>query len=169
MNTVDFFRAILPPEGVYLIATPYKEYFKHQGFESIEEAAAFAMRCDAKGITTYHACAAYKRKPYKDENGKLVTRKSINWLSAKAFWCDIDCGQDKADAGKGYRTQKEGATALLTWCKDKGLPFPMLVNSGRGIHAYWCLTEDLFAEEWYRTAASLKKLMDNDGLLTDPS
>ena len=73
----------------------------------------------------------------RDENGKLIARTSSNWLAAKAFWSDIDCGHTKALEGKGYATQKEGAKALLGWCKSKGLPFPMLVNSGRGIHAYW--------------------------------
>lgn len=169
MNTMEFFRAILPPEGVYLIAAHTPKGFKHRGFTSLDEAATFAMKCDASGVPTYHACAAYKAAPYRDENGKLIARTSSNWLSAKAFWSDIDCGAQKAVEGKGYATQKEGAKALLTWCKNKGLPFPMLVNSGRGIHAYWCLTKAMAPAEWVRVASALKSLMQAGNLLIDPS
>lgn len=169
MNTLEFLRAILPPEGVYLIAAHSAKGFRHKGFTSLEDAAAFAMKCDASGVPTYHACAAYKAAPYRDENGKLIARTSSNWLAAKAFWSDIDCGHTKALEGKGYATQKEGAKALLGWCKSKGLPFPMLVNSGRGIHAYWCLTKPLLPKEWVQVASALKSVMQADNLLIDPS
>ena len=60
MNTLEFLRAILPPEGVYLIAAHSAKGFRHKGFTSLEDAAAFAMKCDASGVPTYHACATYK-------------------------------------------------------------------------------------------------------------
>lgn len=169
MNTKDFLAAILPPEGVYLIAVNTKNGFRHSGFSTFEEAAEAIAKCDKAGLTTYHACAAYKSKPYQNADGKVVARLAENWLSAKSFWCDIDCGEDKADTGKGYRTQREGAAALLSWCKQTGIPFPMLVNSGRGIHAYWILTEPLQPVEWVQAANSLKALMRSAGLLVDPS
>ena len=169
MNTIEFFKAILPSDSVYIIAAHTEKGFRHKGFTSIEEAAAFAHKCDASGVPTYHACAAYKELPYRDENGKLVARTSTNWKCAKAFWQDIDCGETKAAEGKGYATQKEGAKALLAWCKTKGLPFPMLVNSGRGVHAYWALTTPLAPVEWVKVATALKSMMQADHLLIDPS
>ncbi len=169
MNTYEFLKAVLPPEGVYIIAVQSGKGFKHQGFDTLEEAADMALRCDQSGFTAYHACAAYKQKPYRSENGKYIARTQENWRCAKAFWCDIDCGATKAEEGKGYPTQTDAAVALLSWCKEKGLPYPMLINSGRGVHAYWCLTEAIAPAEWVQTASMLKTLMNRAGLLIDPS
>ena len=169
MNTEEFLRVILPQDGVIIIAAQVGRGFKHKGFTSFAEAAAFARQCDLQGLPTYHACAAYKSAPYKDPNGKLIARTAANWLKAKSFWCDIDCGKDKAEAGKGYATQREGAEALLRWCHERSLPFPMIVNSGRGIHAYWPLTECLEPSKWVSVAGALKTAMTEAGLLVDPS
>lgn len=169
MNTQEFLESILPAEGAYLMAVAGDKGFKHRGFTTIAAAADFAQQCDEQGATVYHACAAFKRPPYKNEDGKFITRTSENWLSAKAFWIDLDCGADKAAEGHGYATQKDAAKAILTWCKDKELPFPMLINSGRGVHAYWCLTEPVTPEVWVRTANGLKALFAKDNVLADPT
>jgi hypothetical protein len=169
MNTENFLRVILPSDGVVIIATQTGRGFRHKGFQSIAEAAAYVLQCDAQGLATYHACAAYKALPHKDESGKYIARTSDNWLKAKSFWCDIDCGAEKSAKGIGYTTQKDGAVALLTWCNKRGLPFPMIVSSGRGIHAYWPLTEPLEPRRWVEHAGILKSLMSKDGLLADPS
>jgi hypothetical protein len=169
MDTQEFFSAILPPGGVYIIAAQTPKGFRHKGFKTIAEAAAFALKCDATGVPTYHACAAYKSEPHRTEDGKLIARTSSNWKSAKAFWLDIDCGEDKAAEGKGYATQRDGAGALLSWCKRSGIAFPMLVNSGRGLHAYWVLTEEVEPARWVQVASCLKQVMIKDGLKIDPS
>lgn len=169
MNTKEFFETILPSEGVVLIVTAEGTGFKHRGFTNIDDAAAFAADADARGVTTYHACAAYQRLPFVNEDGKYVARTQSNWLSAKAFWCDVDCGEAKAAEGKGYATQLDAAKALLQWCKDKELPYPMLVSSGRGIHAYWCLTEAVDPKTWVQGASILKSVMEASGLHIDPS
>lgn len=169
MNTNEFLKAILPSEGIYLIAVKTDKGMRHKGFASIDEAAKCAIELDRKGLSVYHACSAYKDLPHKDETGKFIARTSTNWLSAKAFWVDIDCGEDKARDGKGYATQNEGAKALILWCRKYNFPIPMMVNSGRGLHAYWRLSEELPPKAWVETAGALKSLMQVDGLLADPS
>ena len=169
MNTQEFLESILPSEGVYLMAVAGDKGFKHRGFMTIAAAADFVEQCDEQGATVYHACAAFKRAPYKNEAGKFVTRTQENWRAAKAFWVDVDCGADKAAEGHGYATQKEAAQVLLKWCHTKELPFPMLINSGRGVHAYWCLSDEVSPEDWVRTANGLKALFAKDGILADPT
>lgn len=170
MNTQEFLKCVLPDSGIKIVAAKMNGKFKHKGFETVEDAAAFALKCDAEELETYHACAAYKERPHlNQETGKYVARVSSNWLCAKAFWVDIDCGPDKAEAGKGYATQIEGAKALLEWCKDNEVPYPMVINSGRGIHAYWCLDHEISAAEWVQTANSLKTALNSAGILADPS
>lgn len=152
-----------------MIAVKVGPKFKHRGFEDIEEAARFAVQCDHEHLETYHACATFKKRPYKDEQGRFIARTSSNWNTAKAFWVDIDCGVDKAEHGKGYRTQKEACAALLGWCSENELPFPMVISSGRGVHAYWCLTEELEAVRWIKAASALKQALFDGGILADPS
>ena len=169
MNTQEFLESILPSEGVYLLAVATEKGFRHKAFTTIPGAVDFIQQCDGQGATVYHACAAYKRAPYKNEQGRFVSRTMENWRAAKAFWIDVDCGADKAAEGHGYATQKEGAKAVLEWCQKHDLPFPMLINSGRGVHAYWCLTEELTPEAWVPAANAMKAMMQADGLLADPT
>lgn len=168
MDTTSFLEAILPSEGVYLVATNTGKGFRHRGFTSVPEMAAFIAECDAKGVTVYHACSSYRETPHM-RDGKYVARTPENWLCAKAFWCDVDCGKDKAAEGRGYASQREGAVALIEWCNKRNLPRPLLVNSGRGIHAYWPLTSSLPPDQWVPAASALKSMMQVDGLLADPS
>lgn len=168
MDTKQFLETILPADAVCIVATKAAKGFQHKGFTDFGEAAAYIAQCDETGIETYHACAGYERAPYL-LNGKLITRTAMNWKSAKSFWCDIDCGEEKAAKGKGYATQREGATALMKWCNDRHFPLPLTVNSGNGIHAYWLLTEAIPAEQWRTLAAKLKTGMEADGLLVDPT
>lgn len=168
MDTKQFLETILPPGSVCLIATREGKAFKHRGFSDFAEAARYVAECDAKAIETYHACAGYKQAPYM-LNGKLISRTAINWDCAKAFWCDIDCGAEKAEHGKGYASQKDAVVALFGWCDKVGLCHPMLVNSGNGIHAYWLLDRPIPAEEWKGIAERFKSIMANNGLLIDPT
>lgn len=168
MNTKQFLETILPHDSVCLIATREGKAFKHCGFSDFGEAAAYVAECDAKGIETYHACAGYKRAPYM-LNGKLISRTALNWDRAKAFWCDIDCGAEKAEHGKGYADQKEAVIALFGWCEKVGLCKPLLINSGNGLHAYWLLAQPIPADEWREIAAKFKSAMEADGLLVDPT
>ena len=73
----------------------------------------------------YFGCAKFE-----DDSGR--TAKNAKWF--KAFWLDLDCGE-----GKPYEDQAQALAALKSFCANTGLPKPILVNSGRGIHAYWSL------------------------------
>ena len=168
MDTYEFLTTVLPQEGVCIIGVLSKSgTFKHAGFTDRREAAEYAVRVDEAEATVYHACAAYKKLPYHD--GKTyIARTSANWLGASAFWCDLDCGPEKAAEGKGYLTQPEAAKALLAWCRSRNVALPMLVNSGRGIHAYWLLDRMIEPAQWIQTAKMLKEIMLHDGLRVDP-
>jgi hypothetical protein len=82
----------------------------------------------------------------KYETGANRTKENVKAL--KAFWLDIDCGEAKAEVDPhtgrpdGYIDQAVGLTALEDFCEVVGLPQPTIVNSGRGIHAYWPLAEE---------------------------
>lgn len=102
-------------------------------------------------------------------------RLKDNVLNLKSFWLDIDCGPDKAIPNpktgrpKGYASQAEGLDALKKFCNAVGMPKPVLVNSGRGLHVYWPLTEPVSREQWEPVAARLRELCNEHGLLVDPA
>ena len=101
-------------------------------------------------------------------------RVKENVSALKSFWLDIDCGPTKAEVNEktnrpdGYISQAEGLRALKTFCDFVGLPLPTIVDSGRGIHAYWVLTEEVSREDWEPVAARLRNVCLTQNFYVDP-
>jgi len=177
MDTLEFFRAILPAVGPYYLAymDGDKPYPYHVLFPTLETLAQKAKVFDDQGKTVYHACASYKEAsvslpdPKRPGEMRKYYRVAENMGRIKSFWVDIDCGEDKADAGKGYATKKEGAGALYEFCQRVGLVAPMLVSSGNGLHAYWPLTKDISPNAWRAVATGLKAALAEHKVLADPT
>jgi hypothetical protein len=135
--------------------------FSNVPVSSIEQACEKAQWHLKKGADVYFGCAEFST------NG---TRKADNAVSASAFWLDIDCGQDKAAAGKGYLDVAEAQVAVSNFCGEAELPEPThLVNSGGGLHAYWALSSAVDAQEWIALARQFKDLTQRLCLMADPS
>ena len=170
MNTLEFLRAILPEEGVYYAAI-FKPGFHapaHKPFHSLETMADALVKMDAGDWTVYHACASYK-EDFIEINGKKKYRVEPNWNEAKAFWVDLDCGEEKAAEGKGYLTKCEAMSAMKEFCDSTGFPKPFYVDSGNGLHAYWPLTKPISADTWVKVATVLKNVLAFHEVLADPS
>ncbi len=76
-----------------------------------------------------------------------------------AFWMDIDCGDAKVLAGKGYISEEDVLTALQNFCDRACLPLPnFIVSSGAGLHLYWVMDCFITFEFWQAYAAKLKGL-----------
>ena len=160
MATIDLLTAVLPPEGEgwYCIVGLQQDGGKpaqtfHQTLADVTTKIDELLH---NKFDVYFACAKYKdpKEGRIQPNGDLI----------KAFWIDIDCGE-----GKPYATQEEGLAALKTFCKQICLRLPTVVNSGRGIHAYWRLTSTVTRAEWKPVAERLKSLCDEHGFYADPS
>ena len=87
---------------------------------------------------------------------------------------DIDCGPakgvpDEKGRIKGYLDQTIGLQEFQKFCAAVGLPKPILVNSGYGIHAYWLLEETLSRLEWEPLSQRLRELCVEHGLIVDSS
>lgn len=178
MNTQEFLGAILPSEGIYFLALIDKSSGRvaHKAFESITAMAeAVESYSSNPNINVYHACAAYKA-PYvevedKKKPGELkrAYRDPANWLGAKSFWIDIDCGDEKAAKGDGYVTKRDGAAAIAEFCQSTGMPMPMMVDSGNGVHCYWPLTKMIGPDTWRKMASAFKAVLAHHGVLADPT
>ena len=152
----ELLSAVLSPQGWYCVVGLKKTGLPKQIFvRELEEVEKEVADLLAKDYDVYFGCAKY-------ETNK--TRSTDNVLAIKAFWLDIDCGENKP-----YATQADGVAALQSFCKTLGLPKPTLVNSGRGLHVYWPLTTEVTRQEWTPVAKRLKTLCHEHKLEADPS
>ncbi len=171
MNTLDFFSTILPSEGTYYLALLDDNTKKvaHKAYSDLPTLAKAVEAYDKiPNISVYHACASFK-EPYVVVDGKKKYRIDENCFKAKAFWLDIDCGKSKADKCEGYLTKKDAFVALKGFCEHTGLPLPLVVDSGNGLHCYWPLTKGIGKKSWSQVATHLKAALRQQGILSDPT
>ena len=156
MHDFDLLDAVQPGDGWYAIVGIKEGKAPRQVLvDNREEADAQVERIVAQGYNAFFGVAKYET----DES-----RKKENVKALKSFWLDIDCGE-----GKPYPTQEAGLTDLQKFTKTLGLPRPIVINSGRGLHVYWPLTEEITREEWEPVAARLQQLCNVQGLGADPA
>lgn len=144
MGDFDLLTAVVPSGG-YLAVVGITEDGKHQELvdnrDDFDDWVAHFVRL-RKNV--FFGMASYK-----DDS----SRAKHNVQALKAFWLDVDCGPTK-----DYPSKNEGLNALQGFCKTVGLPKPIIVDSGRGLHAYWALERDVTRAEWEPVAARLKEV-----------
>jgi len=166
----EFLALILPEPG------PYAAFIVESGSNrkrivfasTTEELWEIIKAADIAGHTAYHACAGYKEARY-DPRGtppgqRRYGRTKHNARGAKALWLDVDAGP-----GKPYADWQAAARAVAEFCRVTGLPRPLVVLSGLGIHVYWPLVQTLDVQSWERHARGLKALCAKHGLHADPT
>lgn len=175
MDTLTFLKKVLPASGNYFIGTPHPgtQGIKHHFCTTVEEAAQRALFYDAQGFTVYHACSSFRQEYIEAEvtdpsTGAKTTKRKYrvqeNVLAVRSFWLDIDAGE-----GKDYADQTAAITGLGEFLKASGLPVPMIVSSGNGLHCYWPMDDDLSPEQWRNAAYKLKALTVGLELNADPT
>jgi len=150
-----FLSTVLATEGLYCVVGLKKGTPRQHFVGTVDEVNDLVSNLIEQGFDAYFGCAKFET-----DDGR--TTKNAKWF--KSFWLDLDCGESKP-----YETQATALEALKEFCKGTGLPKPTIVNSGRGIHAYWALTETISYNDWKPTAESLKKLCAENNLHADPS
>lgn len=149
---------VLPTEGIYCIGTLHNKAFKNFYGDNLSWAEETSRTINDTGRDTYFALASFKEKG---------SRTQDNVLYLKSFWLDIDTQESKP--AEPYANRKVAVQELVKFCAAVGLPQPMLVSSGYGIHAYWPLTENVDALTWKVTATLLKQACRVWGLAADAS
>jgi len=100
---------------------------------------------------------------------KKETRKGEDAKHIKSFFLDLDVGADKVAERKGFATQDDALRRLEEFRVSLELPEPLIVNSGRGIHVYWGLSESIPVEQWKVVADQFKAKCREFGLEIDPA
>ena len=146
MNTLEFLRAVLAGEGFYCALGLMKDASPIQKFyPDIESLANAATQLMDNKRDAFFGLATYKTGG---------SRKAPNAYLIKSFFLDLDCGVGV----RKFATQTEAVSTLKDFCKTIGLPRPMLVKSGRGVHVYWPLKEAVPVADWLPVATAFKKL-----------
>lgn len=164
MDTRAFFGRVLADQPNHVLTLGAiragKKIFWNENYSTLDDAAAGALKHDNKGHTTYHAIGSFND----NVEGTKVSRKAVQATTFKTLACDIDVGDDKP-----YPTQLEAAKALAQACKATGIPVPMLVSSGYGLHCYWPLELAIDTGVWVAMSTALRDVFQNAGLQLDAS
>lgn len=157
METSDFLRGVLGSSGHYCVfAARSRDDRRVQKFyDTLNEVEHAAASFDNDGYDVYFALSTFKQS---------TSRKGDNAEELRALFLDLDCGPSKE-----YPTQQAAIGALRDFCKKLSLPKPLMVNSGRGVHVYWPLSEPVAAADWIPAAERLKQACADKGLLADPA
>ena len=168
MADVRLLSAVLPQvdDGWYcVLGLKNGRFTSQEHFKTIEEVEAEADRLVAQSVDAFFACGKFITDENRDAD-------NCGWM--QSFFLDIDCGLDKATPDKhgrikGYIDQPTGMQALKDLCKTLNLPRPSVVNSGRGWHVYWTLTEPVSKDQWLPVAVAFKALCLKHKFIVDPA
>ena len=166
MPSIDLLDRVQAVDGWFAVVGIRGKSVKQVLVATRKEVDTAAEEFVAQKRNVFFGCAKYKTNE---------SRKKENVQSIKCFWLDIDCGIPKAvindSTGRpdGYVDQPTALGELQKFCALIGLPRPLLVNSGRGIHAYWPLTTPITREEWEPVANRFNELCVIHNLYVDTS
>ena len=162
----DLLDHVVPKGGIYSVVGMKEGKPVPRFTDSLEEAHEMADAFSEQGLDVYFALGKLKEKG---------NRRVDNVESLGAIWLDIDCGGDKADKietstglPQGYADRNEGGKALVDFSTTVGLPEPVIVNSGYGLHVYWAFTEEVPTEKWQPIANRLKDICVTQEFYADP-
>lgn len=118
-----------------------------------------------KETTIYFSIGAMAGHGYLSDTGKQKWhRRQQDATVFKTLALDLDIGADKP-----YATQKAGWEAMKAALQSIGMPMPLIVSSGNGIHLYWPLTAPVKKDIWERASIALRVALDEKGVQIDTS
>ncbi len=141
-------------------------FWNRGSFADIDDAVAAIIDWDSEPNTTvYFGVGSFAGHGYTDSNNKQKWHRKqehAQWFKALAL--DLDIGADKP-----YQTQKEGWAAMVAALKTIGMPMPMVISSGNGIHCYWPLIASVRKDHWVKASTALRIALEENGVEIDTS
>ena len=149
-----FLKRVLPESGDYVVMTidPQrpKEKPRHvNGIKTVGAMANVVQRLSMHPLHIYFAVGSYELNRNKPR-------------AKRCLFLDLD--------QKEFGTKQDAIKGMATFCRATGFPAPSIyVDSGRGIHAYWCFDQDLDTLGWKALATKFKAKCKEVGFEADPS
>jgi len=145
MDTRTFLHTVLAETGVFCGWCSRGSKTNCQFFyDTVDELIEHSKNLADKGWDYYFAQGKFNKKG---------SRKADTNPWMRSFYVDVDCGDSKP-----YPDQQAAAKAIKEFVTTIGLPKPILVSSGRGIHAYWPFAEEVERDVWQPVANKLRSL-----------
>jgi len=168
VDDLTFFNTVLPSQGLRVAAIPHENRgFRHSWGPDNAWLVKKTHDLDAlPNAHVYYGCSSFQPGPH--HLGKYHRRQEYVLL-VRSFWVDLDVGKSLPNKPPKYATQREAADAIVAFAANTGLPTPMLVSSGGGVHAYWPMDRDMTVAEWKPLAQALKRALTAAGVLFDPT
>ena len=166
MTNLDLLNRVLAEDGWYAVLGIKNKSVIQKLVQTREEVIETSEKFIIEKRDVYFGCSKF-------ETSDNRTKDNVKVI--KAFWIDLDCGEAKAEVNEktgrpdGYIDQATALQEFKKFCKTIGLPKPILVNSGRGIHAYWPLSAPVTRAEWEPVANRLNELCVIQKLYVDAS
>ena len=149
----QFYEKALPTQGVYCITSIGTDKKVSNKFaETLDDVFAQIETFKKKGANTFVALGTFEG----------YSRKADDCLFVRSFFIDLDVG-----AEKDYQSKGEAHTALYKLVGETGLPDPVVIDSGGGVHAYWIMDEDIPKDIW-KPAAEIFKTICLEHIAIDP-
>lgn len=144
-------RRVLPVTGQYIAVSiqPGTGVREIRGLQSITALAHACQRLSQCATNVFFAVGAYA------SDRKHPTNK-------RALFLDLDA--------KSFGSKAGALQGLSAWLRTTGVVAPSIyVDSGRGIHVYWCLDRDINLDAWRAIAGKLKERCVSAGFNADPT
>jgi len=156
MNLLDFLNVVVPTSGVMYTATNAKRGWHNTAHTTLDEAVQHVNDLTFEHLPAYFSVASYELASYWDPVAQRTrTRTQHNARFLKSFFLDLDV--EPGNPLK-FASKLEALTELKAFVQQLGLPRPLLVDSGGGLHAYWPLTAEVTVAEWRPVAERFKAL-----------
>lgn len=167
MNAREFLELLLPSTGIIFTATPLDRGWANEHHTSIDSAVARTNALTYSGRNAYFAMATFeKERVWSEAKERWEQRTQGNAQFIKSFFLDLDV--DETDADK-FPSKEQALIELRAFTLKVGLPRPMLVDSGGGIHAYWPLAQAVTTIEWRPVADAFKAICLHERFKADRS
>jgi hypothetical protein len=145
MSTLDFLRAVLPPDG-YACIVAIKGSHVQQTFHAMPSMATVRTAIQANLLThnLFFGVNVFATP---------TSRAADNMYLSNSLFLDLDvgAGNDK------YPTDADALAGLDLLCTANSFPTPTYtIHSGYGIHAYWVMAQALPRAEWLALANNFK-------------
>lgn len=149
----DFLARVLPAGGEYclLALAPGIKPREINGIGSLDALVDAVSRLSTRPVNLYYATGGFKGH-----------RSKATCIAKRALYLDLD--------SKDFGSKEAARAELARFVQAVGIPAPaILVDSGRGIHAYWPFNRDLDPEAWTALAGELKGRCQAAGFQADPT
>jgi hypothetical protein len=139
----QFYEKALPSQGVYCVSGLSNGRMANRFAETLDGVLEEIEKFKGKKSDVFVALGTFEG----------YSRKADDCLFVRSFFIDLDVGE-----GKEFATKEDAHAGIESILNQTGLPEPVRIDSGGGIHAYWIMDTDIPKDEWKATAEVFKAL-----------